>query len=200
MPAPEIRPYAPRDLDALYEICLRTGDAGDDASHLVTDRRLLGDIYAAPYAHLEPDLAFVVDDGTGAGGYVLGARDTRAFEDACERDWWPGLRARHPERPDGTTLDDLLVAMIHHRHRQADEIVATHPSHLHIDLLPHLQGAGWGRRLLETLFERLAAAGSSGVHLGVSVRNERAIGFYRHLGFTELAGDPMSLTLGYALA
>ena len=75
MAEPRIRSYRPDDLDALYEICLRTGDAGGDASSLLEDPRLLGDIYAAPYAHLQPEHAFVVDDGTGrAGGYVLGAR------------------------------------------------------------------------------------------------------------------------------
>ena len=35
----------------------------------------------------------VLDDGTGPGGYVLGALDTRAFEARCEREWWPPLRA-----------------------------------------------------------------------------------------------------------
>lgn len=200
MAAPHLRGYEPGDLDALYEICLRTGDAGEDARPIVDDPRLLGDIYAAPYAALEPESAFVVDDGSGrAAGYVLGALDTRAFESACEREWWPPLRARHPRRPGGTALDDLLVEMIHHRHRQDDEVVGSHPSHLHIDLLPEVQGAGWGRRLLEELFDRLRAGGSPGVHLGVSVRNERAIGFYDHLGFRQLRADPLTLTLGYDL-
>lgn len=195
-----MRPYRPADLDALYDICLRTGDAGEDASHLVDDPRLLGEIYAAPYAFLEPELAFVVDDGTGtAAGYALGALDTRAFEDACERQWWPKLRERHPEARDGRRLDDLLVGMIHHRHTQADEVVAGHPSHLHIDLLPHVQGAGWGRALLDRLFEALVAQGSEGVHLGVSTRNHRAIGFYRHIGFQQLRTDALTLTLGLEL-
>jgi len=40
-----IRPVSQADLDALYEICLRTGDAGEDATHLYSDPRLLGEIY-----------------------------------------------------------------------------------------------------------------------------------------------------------
>jgi ribosomal protein S18 acetylase RimI-like enzyme len=198
--AAHIRPYRPSDLDALYEICLRTGDAGGDASHVVDDTRLLGDIYAGPYAELEPEHALVVDDGTGtAAGYVLAALDTRAFEDACEREWWPAVRARRPERPDGRSFDDLLVALIHHPHRQDADVVATHPSHLHIDLLPHLQGAGWGRRLVEQVTDLLRAGGSRGLHLGVSVRNKRAIGFYQHLGFTELRADSITRTMGIPL-
>jgi hypothetical protein len=65
MAAPHLRDHQPGDLDALYEICLRTGDAGEDRRPLVADPRLLGDIYAAPYAALEPESAFVVDDGGG---------------------------------------------------------------------------------------------------------------------------------------
>lgn len=200
MADPHIRPCAPTDLDALYEICLRTGDAGDDATGLVQDGRLHGELWAAPYAVLEPEHAFVLDGGTGAAiGYVLGALDTRAFEARCEVEWWPPLRARHPERPGGDTLDDLLVAMLHHRPHPPDELLDRYPSHLHIDLLPEAQGHGCGRRLLATFFEALRADGSPGVHWGVSARNHRALGFYRHLGFEELAADGLTHTFATAL-
>lgn len=188
------------DLDALYEICLRTGAAGDDASDLVEDRRLFGEIYAAPYALLEPQHAFVLDDGTGrAVGYVLAALDTAEFEARCEQEWWPALRARHPLRPDGTTLDDLLIHLIHNRSHDASEITADFPSHLHIDLLPSVQARGWGRRLLDTVFESLRSAGSPGVHWGVSTRNTRALGFYRHLEFAEIHADSTIVTFGHRL-
>ncbi len=195
-----IRPYRPSDLDALYEICLRTGAAGQDATDLVADPRLFGELYAAPYAVLEPEHAFVLDDGEGAAvGYVLGALDTVAFEARRVAEWWPAVRARHPERPGGQRLDDLLVHLIHHRHEPDPEVVAVYPSHLHIDLLPAVQGHGWGRRLLDTLFDALRADGSSGVHWGVSTRNTAAIAFYEHLGCRELPGDGLSRTFAAAL-
>lgn len=78
-------------------------------------------------------------------------------------------------------------------------MLATHPSHLHIDLLPAVQSAGWGRRLMDSLFESLRLHGSTGVHWGVSTRNHRAIGFYRHLGAEELAADALTLTFGVRL-
>lgn len=186
-----IRPYRPDDLDALYEICLRTGAAGQDATDLVEDPRLFGEIYAAPYAVLEPEHAFVLDEGHGAVGYVLGALDTVAFEARREAEWWPGLRTRHPEQTGGTRLDDLLVHLIHHRHDPDPELVAAYPSHLHIDLLPEAQGRGWGRRLLDVLFEALRSDGSPGVHWGVSTRNTAAIAFYEHLGFERVADDDL---------
>ncbi len=39
----------------------------------------------------------------------------------------------------------------------------------------------------------LAAAGVAGVHLGVGDDNTHAIGFYRHLGFTDAARTPGTL-------
>jgi ribosomal protein S18 acetylase RimI-like enzyme len=197
---PHIRPYDRRDLERLYEICLRTGAAGDDATHLVTEPRLFGELYAAPYGKLEPDHALVLDDGTGtAVAYVLGAVDTRAFEARCEAEWWPPLRERHPIGSGGNDLDELLIAMLHAPHLADDEVLASHPSHLHIDLLPEVQGRGWGRRMMAAMEELLAAAGSTGVHLGTSVRNERAIAFYRRLGYDELGSNGLSIAFARSL-
>jgi ribosomal protein S18 acetylase RimI-like enzyme len=195
-----VRPYEATDLDRLYEICLRTGAAGQDATDLVTDPRLLGEIYAAPYGVLEPEHGFVLDDGTGiAIGYVLGALDTRAFEARCEVEWWPALRDRHPIGSGGNQLDELLISIIHEPHLAGDEEVAAYPSHLHIDLLPEAQAGGWGRALIERLQDALRADGSPGVHFGVSNRNERALGFYAHLGFEALSHDRRSHTFGRRL-
>ena len=94
-----IRPYREDDLPALYDICLRTGDSGQDASHLYADPRIIGEIYAAPYGVLQPDLAFVAEDEQGVAAYVLGTPDTRAFEARQEAEWWPRLRTIHPDPP-----------------------------------------------------------------------------------------------------
>jgi ribosomal protein S18 acetylase RimI-like enzyme len=189
-----LRPYEPRDLDRLYEICLRTGAAGADATHLVGDPRLFGELYAAPYGVLEPEHALVLDDGTGhAVAYVLGAVDTRTFEARCEDEWWPRLRARHPVGSGANDLDELLIAMLHEPHLADDDVLAEHPSHLHIDLLPEVQGQGWGRRMMAAMEDLLAADGSIGVHLGTSLRNTRAIAFYRHLGYEELGSNGVSI-------
>jgi ribosomal protein S18 acetylase RimI-like enzyme len=196
-----VRPYRPEDLDALYRVCLETGDAGRDATALHDDPTLLGHVYAAPYALFEPELAFVLEDEEGVGGYVLGALDTTAFDARLDAEWWPPLRRRYPLPPDGAadTPDGLLVAMIHHPVRRDPVVVARYPSHLHVDLVARCQGRGHGVRLMATLLDALRAAGSPGVHLGVSTRNERAIGFYRHLGCTELDADDWIIRFGIPL-
>jgi ribosomal protein S18 acetylase RimI-like enzyme len=195
-----VRAYEAGDLERLYEICLRTGDAGTDATEVLADPRLLGEIYAAPYALLEPEHAFVLDDGAGqAVGYVLAALDTRRFEARCEAEWWPALRRRYPVGAGDAPLDELLVGMLHHPPLAEDDVLAGHPSHLHIDLLPEAQGSGWGRALMEAVHGALRADGSTGVHLGVSTRNHRAIGFYTHLGYERLTGHDLSHTMGFSL-
>jgi len=196
---PVIRPYGPDDLDALYDICLRTGAAGEDATALLADRRLLGELFVAPYARLEPEHALVLDDGSGAQGYVVGALDTRAFEARLAEEWWPPLLERYPGPSGEGVLDDLFIGLIGHLPPATDEVVARFPSHLHIDLLPPYQSGGWGRRMLDALFAALRADGSTGVHLGVSEANQRAIGFYEHLGFEQLHADGVTRTMGLPL-
>ena len=93
----EIRPYRSADLDDLYRICLQTAADGQDATALFGDPMLPGQVFAAPYGIFEPSLAWVAEDSAGAAGYVLGALDTRAFEERLERDWWPALRAGYPD-------------------------------------------------------------------------------------------------------
>ncbi|HWG85325.1 MAG TPA: GNAT family N-acetyltransferase [Deinococcales bacterium] len=202
MPTPTIRQAEPRDLDDLYRVCLLTGDSGEDASLLYRDPLLLGHVYAAPYLVLEPRLAFVLEDDGGVAGYVLGALDSREFEARLAREWYPPLRERYPlpDKPrEEWSPDERMIGLIHREGGVSDDVYLPYPSHLHIDLLPRAQGGGNGRRLMETLLGRLREFGSPGVHLGVGSRNERAIGFYKHVGFQVLKEVPGALMMGMKL-
>jgi ribosomal protein S18 acetylase RimI-like enzyme len=186
--SPRIRDAEPADLDALYRICLATGDSGADASALYRDPQLVGHLYAAPYAVLAPELALVAEDDEGVGGYIVGALDTLTFEARLEAEWWPALRHRYAD-PTGDPakwgLDEVRAWQIHHPRPPPARITDPYPSHLHINLLPRLQARGMGQALLDRWLARLAAAGSRGVHLGVSPANHRAIRFYRAYGLDE---------------
>jgi len=192
--AARVRQFAPADLDDLYRICLLTADNGEDATSQFSDPQLPGHVFAAPYAIFEPSLAFVAQDADGVGGYVVGALDSLAFEERLEQEWWPGLRARYPE-PDPATSDGLssgerfMLNDIHHPIVTEPDLAARFPSHLHIDLVPRMQGQGLGRTLIATLVEALREQGSRGLHLHVGRANTRAAGFYDHVGFTELQSD-----------
>jgi ribosomal protein S18 acetylase RimI-like enzyme len=199
-----IRPYRPADLDALYRICLLTGDNGGDGTHLYRDPWVIGHVHAAPYGIFQPSLAFVAEDGEGVGGYILGALDSESFAKRLDRDWWPRLRGRYPEPPAGLpeeqwTDDQRKACTIHHPWPADPELTARYPSHLHIDLVPRLQSGGQGRRLMDALTGALREQGSPGVHLGVHAENTRAIGFYRHVGFTELLTRGRAVIFGMDL-
>ena len=195
-----IRPVEPADLEALYEVGLRTGDAGEDATGLFDDPRLLGEVYVGPYVMLEAGIGYtVLHEDRAPAGYILAAVDTRRFEAEAEEDWWPSLRERYPHPVDDpTTADEEMIALIHHPELAADGVVAEYPAHLHIDLLPHIQGKGVGRAVIDRLFDELRTRGVPGVHLGADPRNERAIAFYEHLGFAHL-GDDDDVVMGIRL-
>jgi ribosomal protein S18 acetylase RimI-like enzyme len=182
-----IRPFQPTDRDAVYDVCLRTADAGQDATALYQHPELVGDIFAGPYAYLEPDFAYVLDDGGRATGYVLGAPDTTRFADAMRAKWLPLVGAKHPE-PAGPprNRDEQMAYLLHHPERMVRPELADYPAHLHIDLLPGYQRAGHGRRLVLTLLAAMAAAGVPRLHLGMLTTNTQARAFYDRLGFHEI--------------
>ena len=144
-----IRLARPEDRAALYDICLRTGWSGADATGRYDDPELLGHVYVGPYLALEPALALVAtrddDPDSRPYGYCLGAADSAAFAERCERLWWPPLRDRYPRNAPRRVTDQSLVELIHEPESMPAAIIARYPAHLHIDLLPEVQGRGTGR-------------------------------------------------------
>ena len=183
-----VRPYQPDDRDALFDICVRTAHQGGDSRHLYPDLELLPSIFAAPYAYLEPELAFVLDDGERAVGYIVGTADTPLFVERYRAQWLPGLALRYP-RSDRTaeTPAELMVYLMHRPERMLVRELADHPAHLHIDLLPDHQRRGHGRELMTAFLAALHARGVPRVHLGMVTANAPARAFYDRLGFHELA-------------
>jgi ribosomal protein S18 acetylase RimI-like enzyme len=189
MSGPQLRAFEPADTDACYEICLKTADNGGDATELHTDPRIVGEVWVGPYLRRHPECAVVLEDEHGVGGYIVGAPDTAAYDDWVDRDWFVPLRRAYPigAFPDGTA-DTTCVNLIHTPPRMPADVIDAYPAHLHIDLLPRLQGRGFGRAMMNALFARVRAAGASAIHLGCSPENTNAIAFYQRLGFEDLMG------------
>ncbi|HPC61297.1 MAG TPA: GNAT family N-acetyltransferase [Verrucomicrobiota bacterium] len=185
-----IRPARPGDEPGAYYVCLKTGDFGKDGEPFYReDPDALGRIFVGPYLAFEPGLALILEDNEGICGYALGALDSRAFYARYEAEWRPALCARFPE-PQGDPGQWSRVQTVYYWYHHPDyftpEPYAAYPSHLHIDLLPRAQGRGFGRRMLEQVMDNLRQRGSPGAHLGVSMLNQPALGFYLRLGFREL--------------
>jgi ribosomal protein S18 acetylase RimI-like enzyme len=200
-----IRRYRETDLAAVYDICVRTADAGQDARGKYRSDDLMGDLFAGPYVFLEPEVAFVLDDGNQddgdrddgdrddgdrAVGYIVGTPDTAAFARAYRERWIPRLADRYRVPPQPPVSPDEQMLALHYRpERLLWPGLAEYPAHLHIDLLPAFQGTGYGRALMATFCDAVTKAGAAGVHVTVAADNFPAIGFYRRLGFEPLAVD-----------
>jgi GNAT superfamily N-acetyltransferase len=185
-----VRPLQPCDIDALYAISLATGLAGGDSSSLYSDPKLMGHIYSAPYARLQPDLCLVAEDEAGVAGFVVGIADTSAWERRLEQEWWPRLRRQYPA-PDEARMaewshDQRRVFMMHNPKPTPPAVVQYYPSHLHINLLPRLQGRGTGSRMFAAWLSIAATRGIGPMHVGVNRANTRAVTFWHRVGFTEL--------------
>ena len=199
-----IRMYEPCDKADAYHVCLKTGDHGKDGEAFYReDPDALGRIYVGPYLEFEPELALILEDDAGVCGYALGALDSKEFFDRYETEWRPELVAQFPE-PTGDKTNwsraEETYFLYHHPDYFCPEPYEKFPSHLHIDLVERAQGKGLGRQMIERLLTRLRERGSVGVHLGMSITNDPAYGFYRRLGFEELIRDEDSIYMGMSWA
>ncbi|GAA1937639.1 hypothetical protein GCM10009775_32100 [Microbacterium aoyamense] len=196
-----IRPFRPGDEPALADICLKTADAGRDATGVFDDDRIWAEVFVLPYVARHPDLAFVVetDDGRVAG-YIVGTPDTQAFEDWFHDEWWPSRNGAWPLPEVERSRQDGTLIYAYGRRGGAEPYGDEYPAHLHIDLLPELQGEGWGRRLIESLVAALRERGVTGLHLAAASENEGALAFYPRVGFTPLESHPGVQAFGMRLS
>ena len=195
-----IRRFRPGDEPALAEICVRTADAGKDATGLFRDDMLWADNFVLPYVARHPECAFVVETDHGrVAGYIVAAPDSDDFYRWFAESWWPSVRDRYPLEGAGERERDIIAygaTRAPGQERHASE----YPAHLHIDLLPELQGQGFGRRLIDALLAALQEQGVPGVHLAASADNAGAVAFYPRVGFSELPSDPGSRAFGRRLS
>ncbi len=179
------------DQSAAYYVCLKTGDHGNDGeAYYREDPEALGRIFVGPYLAFAPEFSLILEDDMGVCGYAFGALDSRQFYEHYEKHWRPELCVRFPMPqgdPQNWTRVQTVYSWYHQPNYYCPEAYEQYPSHLHIDLLERARGAGFGRKMMELVMDKLRKRGSPGAHLGVSPQNIPAIGFYEKLGFHELA-------------
>ena len=136
-------------------------------------------------------------------GYVLAALDSKAFYSGpFAASLLESNKALSCAVPDSLTKDErgLLQEIQSPTTFLPESLYADFPSHLHIDIKPHAQGRGFGKIMISTVLQKLATEGSKGCHLEMHKDNEKALGFYCHLGFEVLQHGPGdNIYLGYRL-
>lgn len=68
-----IRPYKIEDRSAIRRICCDTGFLGNPVEPIFNDREIFADLFTGPYLNHESDWAWVVENGEGVVGYLLGS-------------------------------------------------------------------------------------------------------------------------------
>lgn len=185
------------DLPELFRICLQTGDSGKDATHLHKLPELVGDIYVAPYVIHEPRFAYVLMAQNKVVGYVLGVLNTADFESILAKNYWPETKAKYAHiNSEITPSDQELLNDLAKQGFSDPDLLAKYPSHLHIDIVESHQSAGYGKVMIAHLLDELKAAGSKGVHLHMSSKNDRARAFYKKFGFSEVSEDASECIMG----
>jgi len=200
----DIRLASLTDERTLYNICIITGDSGKDATGIFDQPDLLGDIWVGPYLHLSPNHCYVVqsDDGVPLG-YSIETLDTTSFETVTDALWWPAKQDVYSKpdiaKKDMWSRDERIAHLIHNPLRSPTEFLDEYPSHAHINLVPEMQGKGWGKKLMEAMEGSLSSARSQGVHLILSAKNLNALAFYKALGYHIIFERPGEIGVGKKL-
>lgn len=192
------------DIPYAYQICLQTGNSGTDATRLFKDPYILGQYYAAPYFFYDIRLCFIAELHAVPQGYLVAVQDTEAYRKWLSTEWLPKLVERYPlDSLNNTGLsrnEQNIIQILHSDHTTTPdtsrELYTKYPAHLHIDLLPSLQGKGCGRELMQTLFTELKKRNTPGLHLGVDKDNTTAQGFYKKMGFHLIEDTAWGMYLG----
>ena len=195
-----IRSYKSADTSAVYEICLKTGNSGQDATHLFSDPLVLGHIYVGPYMEFEPQSVFILEDDQGPCGYIMGVLDSQTYYQWMHSEWLPKIRVDYKKptgNPDTWDETEKITNLLFHPVSQ--RLLPDFPAHLHIDLLSQAQGKGQGKLMMDRFIDYLRYNKIPGVHLELSSKNDRAFNFYRKYGMQELDRDNESIIMGYYL-
>ena len=195
-----IRSYKSADTSAAYEICLKTGNSGQDATHLFSDPLVLGHIYVGPYMEFEPQSVFILEDDQGPCGYIIGVLDSQTYYQWMHSEWLPKIRVDYKKPtgdPDTWNKTEKITNLLFQPESQ--RLFPGFPAHLHIDLLSRAQGKGQGKLMMDRFIDYLRYNKIPGLHLDLSSSNNRAFNFYRKYGMEELDRDKESIIMGYHL-
>ncbi|MGZ4973570.1 MAG: GNAT family N-acetyltransferase [Limisphaerales bacterium] len=157
-----IRGYAPKDRNAIRNLCCETGYFGNPVDTLFQDRELFADLFTNAYLDYEPEWGLVAESNGSVIGYLLGSVATN----------FDSLQMRSGFQTTTKMLLRLAAGKYssHPRSRQFIRWLLfsgyweqpKHPpnaAHLHFDLDQNYRGRGIGFRLWHEYEKRLKAAG-----------------------------------------
>ncbi len=188
-----IRPYEPRDREAVRAISLSTayGGGGDG----ILDGELFLDLMVRAYTDFAAGSVWVAEHEERVVGYLAGAFDERRFHRIQVRRVVPVAVARSLGRgllwrgELWRLLADLPAFLAAGRKAESPD-EAGYPGHLHVNLTPESRGRAVGARLLESFLAEARRRRLPGVRAVVYETNGPARRFFERQGFEPLGRQP----------
>jgi ribosomal protein S18 acetylase RimI-like enzyme len=189
----QIRPYEPRDREAVRAICLSTA-YGEEGEGLI-DPGLFLDLMVRAYTDFAAGRVWVAEQAGRVVGYLAGGLDERRFHRiqawrvvpvAVARSLGRGLLWRGDL---WRLLADLPGFLADGRKAESPDEEG-YPGHLHVNLLPESRGRAVGARLVEQFLAEARGHGLPGVRAVVYEANRPARRFFERLGFRPLGRQP----------
>jgi ribosomal protein S18 acetylase RimI-like enzyme len=193
MDDPRIRPYEPRDREAVRAICLETAYGGGGEG--VIDPGLLVDLMTRAYTDFAAGSLLVAEREARVVGYLAGGFDEEALRRIQVRRVVPAAVARALgrgllwRRELWRLLGDLPGYLSAARKGEAPDEEG-YPGHLHINLRAEARGAALGSRMVERFLREARERGLPGVRAVVYETNVPARRFFERLGFQPLGRQP----------
>lgn len=163
--APEvhIRPYEPRDREAIRWLCCQTGYLGKPIDPVFEDRELFADYLTRYYTDIEPESCFVVEQDGQVKGYLLGSR--RPLRHQVFSLWQNfALFVRGMRRyPGYNRATRNFIGWILRNSWKEVPAAPRYTAHFHFNILPEAQGISGTRLLINTYFDYLRKAGERSV-------------------------------------
>lgn len=184
----KILPYTNKYKADVQNICL---DTADKNAREFKRQKLLLSAYCDYYIENEQENCFIAYDEKKekAVGYILCASDYKGYFKIFSKKYF--------SRSFDCGLDYIFESFC--AMAVPSVFCKKYPAHLHIDILPEYQGMKIGTHLMEELIKKLKDKNIKGVMLGVDIKNERAISFYKKCGFNIIAKSKSGLVMAEKL-
>ncbi|OTF69764.1 hypothetical protein BLA29_010325, partial [Euroglyphus maynei] len=188
-----IRPYLPKDLQSVYEICFKNYDR-----HIYLDgqNEMVGDKLIGGFLTLSPEYCFVVEDNDRLCGYALAVLDAKNYFAKLQVSWIPEMLEKYPlmaneqlslnEKYVGQFIDEM-----HYQYKQnlsdPEELFNHYPSLLTLSVMSNIIDLSVPKRMLTCVIAALKANGSKGLYCRIPSNDKKMVEFYLKLGFQTIS-------------
>jgi len=181
-----IRPYQPKDREAVRDICADTGFLGKPINTVFEDRELFADYLTRYYTDLEPASTFVCEVDGEVKGYVMGSRFPK--RKALYEMWLlPVLLFRglwrcftRPYNSDTRRYMRWIVT----KARKENPFTPPNIPHFHFNVRPEARSVGDSRELVNTFLNYLTSHGEKQVYAqAVAYETRRGVRTFERYGF-----------------